>query len=65
MARNAVKQLEKFTQEILLHLPEKLHVYRCLTTAKSTQEADHHQITELVTGRIAPARILYTVKIDV
>ena len=65
MARNAVRQLEKFMQEILLHLTEKLHVYCCLTTAKSKQEADRHQITELVMGRIAPARIVYNVKINV
>ena len=63
MAGDAMGQFEELAQEILLHLPEKLHIDSRLTAAQRAQKADRHEITELVARCIATARIIHLIEI--
>ena len=60
VCRGAIRETH---EEIPLHLPEKLHVDRRITTAKRTQKVDRHKVTKLVTRRIPTTRIIHIIEI--
>ena len=60
-----VRQFEKLSQKFLLHMAENLHINRSFPATKRAKEGDRHKITELMTGRVARARIVYIIEIAV
>ncbi len=63
MAGDAVGQIEKFTKEFLLHLPKMLHIDRSLPARQRTQQADRHQVTELMPRRVTSTWIVFFTEI--